>query len=435
MAWRLDWIGRGTAPEVSVVGLPPRTVAVLPFDDLSLNRNNGQLALGLSEMVLQRLGSVKELLVIARSSSFAFSGQQIDARDIGHRLAARYLVEGTVQHADDRLRVTAQLIDAQTGRQLRSLSFDRQLKDIFDIQDDIAGQVAAALEVQLMGADLNRVDRTRSTSLDAYLGYMRAESLLNRWTVADADRAATELERAITLDPGFALGYAELARAKWLAHWLRTSSTRDGTPLLGLIDKALALDPQLGEAHSIRGHLRNSADPKGAAADFRRGLELAPNYGPGYEMYAEALHGALGRPQEAMAMIERSMLIDPIAPRGYYMKGLYLWLDRGAAEEAQHWMLKALEVGPEFPPALARLGAIIKFIPEPVIVGFPPVYTPLLLAGTTAVQMILPAILFGRALENLTTAERKNFAQAWQLRQLLPKDAKPSLSAPPQARC
>ena len=356
LGWKLAHVENRAVAEVTVTGLPAHTVAVLPFDDLSLARDNGQLALGLSEMVLQRLGSVKELLVIARSSSFAFNGQQVDAREIGRRLAARYLVEGSVQHIQDRLRVTTQLVDAESGQQLRALSFDRRITDIFDLQDDIAGQVAAALEVQLAGADLKRVDRTRSTSLDAYLGYMRAQSLLNRWTVADVERAVGELERAIAIDPGFALGYAELARAKSLAHWLRTSNTQGKEELMSFIDKALALDPRLGEAYAIRGSLRAEVDPKAAELDFRKGIELAPNYGPGYEMYAEALHDNLGRPAEAMAMIERAMLIDPIAPRGFYIKGLYLFLDHNSIDQAAQWMLKALEVGPEFPPALARLG-------------------------------------------------------------------------------
>ena len=348
-------VASGAVAQVIVTGLPPRTVAVLPFDDLTITHDNAQLALGLAEMVLQRLGSVKDLLVIARSSSFSFIGQQVDAREIGHRLDARYLVEGAVQRQGDRMRVTARLIDSASGRQLRSMTFDRRVKDIFDVQDEIAGQVAAALEVQLMGADLHRIDRSRSSSLDAYLGYLKSQTLLNRWTVADAEHSVAELDRAIALDPNFALGYAELARAQHVLHFLRNEGGGEQQRAT-LVAKALALDPRLGEAYAIRGAL--DSDPAAKDADFRRAIALAPNYGPAYEMYAEALLEELNRPQEGLQMLDRAILIDPIAPRGPYIKGLYSLIDSDSTVEATKWFLKALQVDPEFAPALVRLAEL-----------------------------------------------------------------------------
>jgi TolB-like protein/DNA-binding winged helix-turn-helix (wHTH) protein/Tfp pilus assembly protein PilF len=342
--------------QVTVTGLPPRTVAVLPFDDLSIKRDNGQLALAVPEMVLQRLGTVKELIVIARSSSFAFIGQQVDAREIGKRLAARYLVEGALQRVDNRLRITAQLVDAQTGAELRSLSFDRQLNDIFELQDDIAGQIAATLQVQLLGADMHRVDRSRGTSLEAYLSYLDAQALLNRWTTQDAKQAVMELEHAIKLDPTFALAYAELARARHLDNFLTTGhDTADSASLLPLVNKALALDPRLGEAYAVRGDLQ--ADFKAADADFRRGIELAPNYGPGYQMYAEALWEEPGHEADAVAMIEQAIAIDPIAPRNYYIKARLL-LSEAKSQQAEQYFAKSLAAGLDFPPAIARLAEL-----------------------------------------------------------------------------
>jgi TolB-like protein/DNA-binding winged helix-turn-helix (wHTH) protein/Tfp pilus assembly protein PilF len=342
--------------EVTVSGIQPRTVAVLPFDDLSIQGDNGRLAQAVPEMVLQRLGTVKELIVIARSSSFSFIGRQIDAREIGRRLDARYLVEGTLQRVDDRLRVTAQLVDAQTGLQLRSLRLDRRIGDIFELQDDIAAQLAATLQVQLLGADMHRVDRSRNTSLDAYLSYLDAQGRLNRWTVKDAEQGIIDLEHAIKIDPTFALAYAELARARHLYNWLRTHiEGTDRSELLPLLDKALALDPRLGEAYAMRGSLQT--DFKAAEADFRKGIELAPNYGPGYQMYAEALWEEPSRTQDAKAMIEQAITIDPIAARNYYFKARIL----GEAEhwdQAEEYYAKALALGPEFPPAIARLAEL-----------------------------------------------------------------------------
>jgi TolB-like protein/DNA-binding winged helix-turn-helix (wHTH) protein/Tfp pilus assembly protein PilF len=341
--------------QVAVSGAPIRTVAVMPFDDLSLAHDNGQLALAVPEMVLQRLGMVNDLIVIARSSSFAFLGKQVDAREIGARLDARYLVEGTLQRADNRLRVTAQLIDARSGTQLKSLQFDRSIVDIFALQDEIAEQLAAALQVQLLSADMKRVDRSRGTSLNAYLSYLNSQALLNHWTVNDAEKAAVELQHAIAIDPKFALAYAELARARSISFFLRRGYAKNAQlqELLALVNKALQLDPQLGEALAIRASLEVDTDLAAAGADFRKGIALAPNYGPAYEMYAEALADNFNRPDEGLAMIERAILIDPVAPRNIYYKGLYL---EGQNEDlAEKAFKRALEVGPDYPPAYVRL--------------------------------------------------------------------------------
>jgi TolB-like protein/DNA-binding winged helix-turn-helix (wHTH) protein/Tfp pilus assembly protein PilF len=343
------------AGQVAVIGAPIRTVAVMPFEDLSLARDNGQLALAVPEMVLQRLGMVNDLIVIARSSSFAFLGKQVDAREVGSRLDARYLVEGALQRVGDRLRVTAQLIDARSGTQLKSLQFDRGIGDIFSLQDEIAGQLATALQVQLLSADMKRVDRSRGTSLDAYMSYLNSQVLLNRWTVKDAEKAAVELQHAIDLDPKFALAYAELARARYISFFLRRGySKNEQLPdLLALTNKALQLDPQLGEALAIRASLEVDTDLAAADADYRKGISLAPNYGPAYEMYAESLADNFNRPDEGLAMIERAILIDPVAPRNIYYKGLYLeGQNKDLAEQA---FKRALEVGPDYPPAYVRL--------------------------------------------------------------------------------
>lgn len=343
------------AKEVTVVGLPPRAVAVLPFDDLSLNRDNAQLALAVPEMILQRLGTVKDLVVIAGASSFLFAGHKLDVGAIGRQLGARYLVEGTVQRVDEQLRVTAQLVDAQTGQQLRSLRFDRRVAEIFAMQDEIAAQLADTLQVQLLGADMHRVDRSHETSLTVYLSYLEAQEHINRWTGADFAQAIKELQHAVDLDPSFALGYAELARARWLHDFLISGDDQaNREELLALLNKALQLDPRLGEAYAMRGSLQ--ADPAAADADFRHGLELAPNYGPGYQMYAEELDDH-DRHTEAMAMIDEAIAIDPIAARNLYFKGRIFEAQQKFAE-AEAYFMKAISTGPEYAPAIARIAEL-----------------------------------------------------------------------------
>ena len=198
---------------VTVVGLPPRTVAVLPFENLSADPTNEYLALGMAEMVLNRLASVSELVVIARASSFKAAEGSADARETGKMLNARYLVEGGVQRDGEKLRVTARLIDAQSGAQLQALRFDRALADVFSIQDEIAEQVAAALEASLSNTAGVETPGARSANLNAYLAYLQGRALLAKFTVDGFEAAIEQFERAIALDPNFAAAYVGLADA------------------------------------------------------------------------------------------------------------------------------------------------------------------------------------------------------------------------------
>jgi TolB-like protein/DNA-binding winged helix-turn-helix (wHTH) protein/Tfp pilus assembly protein PilF len=363
VGWRLSQRQPASTPakqEINVVGAAVRTVAVLPFEDLSMRQERDPLALAVPEMVLQRLGSVKDLFVIARGSSFSFANQKLDVHEIGQRLHARYLVQGSLQRVGEQVRVVAQLVDAQSGRQMQAVSVDRNVSQIFEMQDEIASKVATALQVELLGADLKRVDRSSSTSVEAYLSYLNAQVLLNRWVVKDVRSAQGELEQAIKLDPKFALAYAELARAHWLESSLKAQDGHlSGLPeILKLANKAIELDPRLGEAYFIRAQAGREQNADGAVveADFKRGIELAPNYGPGYAAYADSLMEDPKRRDESLALIERAILIDPVAPRNVYERGLFeMNFDPERAEQS---FVQALQLDPEFPPALTRLAGI-----------------------------------------------------------------------------
>jgi TolB-like protein/DNA-binding winged helix-turn-helix (wHTH) protein/Tfp pilus assembly protein PilF len=343
---------------VTVEGLPPRSVAVLPFENMSDEQSNDYIGLGLAEMVLNRLSGVPELLVIARTSSFAFHDKNDDVRQIGRKLSVRYLVEGSVQREGQRLRVTARLVDTQTGRQFKALQFDRQLADLFGLQDEIAEQVAAALEVNLGGLDTHRPDQARNVKLDAYLAFLQGRALLEHWRVSDSAAAIERFSRAIAIDPTFAAAYAELAQAQMQSTMLQAKSDPQVLRTTErLVDKALALDSSLGETYIMRAQLREETDPAGAEADFRKGLALSPSYGAGYARFAEALSDNWNRPQEALQMIERAILVDPLIPRHYYLKALFLSYREDAAsmDEAEALMLRVLEIDPNFSPALVRL--------------------------------------------------------------------------------
>ena len=366
--FRISRHSRSAQPKASVASdralppsaLPAHTVAVLPFENLSAEPSDGFLATGIAESVLHRLASVKSLSVIARTSSFTFRGRDVDARDIGRQLNARYLVEGSVQRAGDRLRVTAQLLDASSGSDVWSLRLERHMGDIFELQDEISGKVTDAIGVSL-AAEPGKTSSQRTPKLDAYLAYIEGRSLLSTFKIADAEAGIERLRRAIEIDPTFAAAYAEEAHGLRLLWWLlHTEGPVDaGTEkqAAALVDKALSLAPQLGEAWVERAFGREltiEGFDSTIDADFRKGLALAPNYAQGYENYGEWLDG-IGRTDDALAMIERARQLDPLAPRNHYFKGLML-RDRGEIEQPVALFLEALRVNPTYHPALTQLG-------------------------------------------------------------------------------
>ncbi len=232
--------------------------------------------------------------------------------------------------------------------------FDRDVADIFKVQDDIAEQVAAALEVSLGGLDTHRPDAARNVNFDAYLAYLQGRALLNHWRVADSAAAIEQFSRAIAIDPSFAGAYAGLAQGQYQTVNLEGKSDPQTLPRAA-IDKALALDATLGEAYITRALLRDEHDHAATEDDFRKGIALSPSYGAGYAAFADYLANA-NRPKEAMEMIDRAILVDPMVPRHYYLKALYTSDgDNADLTKAEALMLHVLEIDPNFSPAMVRL--------------------------------------------------------------------------------
>jgi TolB-like protein/DNA-binding winged helix-turn-helix (wHTH) protein/tetratricopeptide (TPR) repeat protein len=346
----------------TVTALPAHTVAVLPFQNLTNGSEHDSevIAFGIAEGLLHRLASMRDLTLIARTSSFAAAAAPTaDAQTIGRNLNARYLIEGSVQRSGKRLRVTAQLIDAETGAHIWSLRFDRTIDDIFAVEDEITQNVAQALQVTLTQA---RHPYARF-GLEAYLALLQGRALVASRKPADAGEAIKRFEHAIEIAPDFAIAYVDLANAHvHLAH-LRTVYLSDPNReaierARPLVAKALQLDENLGEAYVLRGFIEAfDGDLARAEADYRRGLALAPNYGLGYEEFTEFLQVDLQRFDEALAAIDRARLVDPLRPRLHYIKGRML-AGVGIFEEAEALYLRALEIAPDYYPALLRLGEI-----------------------------------------------------------------------------
>jgi TolB-like protein/DNA-binding winged helix-turn-helix (wHTH) protein/Tfp pilus assembly protein PilF len=354
--------------ETVALGARARTVAVLPFDNISADASDAYLAQGLPEMILNRLSRIEGLSVIARNSSFSLSTKNIDSSEIGRRLNSGFLIGGSVQRETDRLRVAVHLVDSAAGTLIWSAHFDRGLHDIFSIEDEIADQIADALSVRLGDREPKPLAGARSANLEAYLAFLRGRTLLGRFTVAESEAAAPYFERAIALDPTFAPAYASLYDAKMQA----ADQRRENLSVVRqqyrhLIDRSLELDPKLGAAYFARAMWGDYPHDASATSDnpliiarefdFRQGAALDPSNGRGLEAYAEFLRWELERPDEGNSILTRALWVDPMSPSAHFADAIFSFVDAGVGTSEQK-TLQVLELDPNFVPALLYYGKV-----------------------------------------------------------------------------
>ena len=291
-----------------------RSIAVLPLANLGGKQENEYFSDGLSETMLDMLARVPDLRVIARTSSFAFKDRNEDARKIGAALGAAHLLQGSVQQSGNRVRITAQLVRASDGVNIWSQSYDRELADVFKIQDEVATEVVTALQGALPRADRQRLLAPRTTNLAAYREYLKGNALLRLRRVDELREALQHFEKAIALDPAYAAAHVGAANALILLETHAGLTPEEEKERERLIARALELDPDSGEAHIARAALFQFKDPVAAERLFKRGLELSPNYATGWQWYSELLSNDLGRSEEALPAIQRAVQLDPLAP-------------------------------------------------------------------------------------------------------------------------
>jgi TolB-like protein/DNA-binding winged helix-turn-helix (wHTH) protein/Tfp pilus assembly protein PilF len=360
--------------EPAAIGARARTVAVLPFDNLSADVADSYLAQGLPEMVLNRLSRIDGLSVIARNSSFALSTKNIDSSEIGQRLNSGYLISGSVQRQADRLRVAVQLVDATASTLIWSAHFDRDLHDIFNVEDEIADQIADALSARVGELEPKPAASAHSANLEAYLTFLQGRTLLGRFTVAESEAAVPYFERAIALDPNFAAAYASLYDARMQAADQRREDLRPvRARYRHLIDRALQLDPKLGAAYFARAMWADepvdaSATPDNPLVvardlDFRQGAALDPSNGRGLEAYAQFLADyAPARVEESRSVLKRALWVDPMSPRVRLTDVDTFSLNDSGVRVAEKKLRQVLELDPNFVPALLRYGQWIWIV-------------------------------------------------------------------------
>lgn len=342
-----------------------RSIAVRPFQAVGTAPDDENLARGLAETVLHQLSVLGDVSVTARSSSFSPEIARMDARSAGLSLHVAYLLEGTVQRVGSQLRITVHLIDAGKGKQVESLKFDRSTRDILAVQDEIAFKVVQALELSLDAEATRRISDLGTEDGDAWWEFVQASGLLALGRVGDLAEARRHLQRAIDLDPDFALAYVELGtvelrEAEFAPQGDRRARFEAAMQRAGQrFEQAIAIDPDNGPAHLGRAYLLAFTDLAAAEREYRLGLSMAPNDAAGHEGLAAVLYQDPLRHDEALDLLDRARRIDPMQLRYDITKSGLLFHARGDVAGAMALVRGVLQKNSLYAPALSRMASLV----------------------------------------------------------------------------
>ena len=323
-----------SGPTAAAAALP--SIAVLPFVNLTGNADNDYLADGIAEEILNALARLRTLHVSARSSSFAFRGPSVDLRSVGERLGVRAVLEGSVRRSGNRFRVTVQLVDVASGFQLWSERYDREVDDVFDIEENIAGAVVETLKVTLLKGREHALAPRPTSNLEAYKLYLKGRFSWNQ-TGAGFERALDLFEQALELDPSFALAHAGVADVFIAAGIFESMPPAEAFPLARVAaERALALDESLPEAYAALGaiHLFHEWDFAAARASLERAITLNPSSVSAYNWLA-VYHAVLGDPDTALGWARRGVQVDPLAAPATYSELFALYTARRFPEAVE----------------------------------------------------------------------------------------------------
>ncbi|MBA3340708.1 MAG: protein kinase [Gemmatimonadaceae bacterium] len=347
----------------------PKSIAVLPFADMSAERENGYFTDGMAEEIINALTTIKALRVASRTSSFAFKATTEDIRQVGKKLDVATVLEGSVRKAGNKLRITAQLVNVADGYQLWSQRYDRDMEDVFAIQDEIAQNIVKALSVILSEDEKRAIEKVPTANVEAYECYLRGRQFFHQFQKSALEFARQMFTRAIEIDPTYTLAYAGMADCCSLLYTNFDASEANLLNAETASRRALELGPELAEAHVARGHAVSlQGKQTEAEAEFETALRLNPQLFDAAYMFARALL-AQGQLEKAATMFERA---SELRPEDYVVPSLlgntYASLGRTAdAQRAYKRCLaaasKRLELNPDDPralymggTALARLG-------------------------------------------------------------------------------
>ena len=390
LAWQLDITPKGVVVTLDrdndSAMAKDASIAVLPFLNMSGDTENEYFSDGMSEEMLNLLGRLKDLRVCSRTSSFALKGTALDMPSIGEKLGVRYVLEGSVRRAEQRVRITAKLIEASTDCRLWSDSYDRELQDIFAVQDEIAGHIFAELQLTLTEAEQLAIQST-TDSFDAYEHYLRGREQYHRTDAGHIGRAQREFEKAIEIDPDFALAWAGLTYALVDSYWYLDKDPQHIERANKASARAVELAPHLAESHAARGLAYRVAEKfEEAEKEFEQAIAINPGLYEPIHFYAQMartlqqnekaaeLFGRAAdvRPEDYQALaiqanvydtlndqvnrlrvarttverVERALDVNPNDARAWIL-GAGLLGVLGEKERAFEWAEKAVSINPE----------------------------------------------------------------------------------------
>jgi TolB-like protein/Flp pilus assembly protein TadD len=356
------FIGAVEQPETVPAPVPAvaDSIAVLPFVNLSSDRENEFFADGITEEIINALAQIEQLRVVARSSAFSFKGRHIDPRAVGHQLNVRRILEGSVRRADNRLRITAQLIDVENGYHLWSERYDREMKDVFEIQDEIAKSIAERLKITSAGSEEGPLVKAGTKNVEAYQLYAKGRALLYRRGGAILS-AAQCFEQAVAIDSDYALAWAGLADSYTTLGYYGLARPDASMPKgMEAARRAVALDNSLAEAHTAlaMASLMGVWDKAQAEREFQQAIKLNPTYIQTRDWYGLFyLQLAEGRLDEGADQAKLALVSDPLSAYAHAIYGMTCAVAGRKAEGIQV-SRRAVELDPD--SYIARI--ILQFV-------------------------------------------------------------------------
>jgi TolB-like protein/Flp pilus assembly protein TadD len=350
------------SPSTAAATAPPnKSIAVLPFDNLSRDPDNAYFCEGVQDEILTRLAKVADLKVISRTSTQHFKTAPDDLPQIAKQLGVAHVLEGSVQKANDQIRVNVQLINALTDAHLWAETFDRKLTDIFAVESDIAKTIADTLQAKLSGSEQHAIAARPTENTEAHQLYLKGRFFWNKRTGKDLKKSIDYFQQAINTDPNYALAYAGIADAYVFLPGYTAGTPQDCYPkAMAAAKKALELDDTLAEAHTALALAiwYYDFDFSQANREFQRAIELNPNYATAHQQYGNNTLSALGRFEDAITEGKRAVELDPLSlvinadlGMNYYYARRY--------DEAITQLRKTLEMDPGYYYAHVNLGQVL----------------------------------------------------------------------------
>jgi len=362
------WRSQTRSPEGSAQDRPAaaavsdKTIAILPFDNLSGSSENAYFADGIKDEILTRLSKVAALKVVSRTSTQKFKHAPDNLRGIAQQLGVRNILEGSVQKSGETVRVTVQLINAQSDTHLWAETYDRRVTDIFQVESEVAERIASALAATLSDPEKLALKARPTTNVEAHEADLKGRYFWNKRTGKGFEKAGEYFRQAIAIDPNYAQAYAGLGDVYQFTAYDSVSRTRLYAKAREAARKALALDEMLAEPHASLGLLAMNYDWDWATAEkeFRRAIELNPNYPTAHHWYAEFL-AAVGRFDESLGQIKRARELDPLSLIINADMGKLLYYSR-RYDDALKQLEETVKMDAEFPQAHIWLGSLYSTI-------------------------------------------------------------------------